>query len=257
MDLKLKDQLFIVTGASSGFGKEITLALAGEKAKIVAVARRSELLGKMAGEYTGIEPFPGDIMNSDTINSLKEFIGNRPLKGILVNAAGPPTGSFLETEMEDWDKAYHSILRWKIELTKTFLPLFLEQKYGRLVYIESMATKQPVPNLVLSTSLRLAVTGFVKTLSDEVGKSGITANLMAPGYHLTPAVDRVIRKQGEVKGISFEEAKKMIEDDIPVGKAGDPRSFASLAVWLLSPWSEYITGQTISVDGGVIRGIMG
>jgi 3-oxoacyl-[acyl-carrier protein] reductase len=79
----------------------------------------------------------------------------------------------------------------------------------------------------------------------------------APGYHLTPAVDRVIRKQSEVKGITYDEAKKLIEDDIPVGKAGDPRSFASLAVWLLFPCSEYITGQTISVDGGVIRGIMG
>ncbi|MBL7111289.1 MAG: SDR family oxidoreductase [Bacteroidales bacterium] len=257
MDLKIKDQLFIVTGASSGFGKEITIALAKEGARVIAVARRSEILNKMAGDQSTIEPFPGDIMDSATISALKDYVGDRPLKGILVNAAGPPTGSFLETNMEDWDKAYQSILRWKIELTKTFLPQLREQKYGRLVYIESMSTKQPVPNLVLSTSLRLAVTGFVKTLADEVGKMGITANIMAPGYHMTPAVDRVIQKQSEVKGITFHEAKKMIEDDIPVGKAGDPRSFASLAAWLLSPWSEYITGQTISVDGGVIRGIMG
>ena len=257
MDLKINDQLYIVTGASSGFGKEIAIALAKEKAKVIAVARRAEILDEMAHEYPTIEPFPGDIMDSSTISALKDYIGERILKGILVNAAGPPTGSFLETKMDDWDNAYQSILRWKIELTKTFLPKLQEQKYGRLVYIESMSTKQPVPNLVLSTSLRLAVTGFVKTLADEVGTMGITANIMAPGYHLTPAVDRVIQKQSEVKGITFDEAKKMIEDDIPVGRAGDPRSFAALAVWLLSPWSEYITGQTISVDGGVIRGIMG
>ena len=257
MDLQIKDQLFIVTGASSGFGKEIALALAKEEVKVIAVARRSEILDEMAREHPTIEPFPGDIMDSSTISALKDYVGERTLKGILVNAAGPPTGSFLETKMDDWDEAYQSILRWKIELTKTFLPKLQEQQYGRLVYIESMSIKQPVPNLVLSTSLRLAVTGFVKTLADEVGTMGITANIMAPGYHLTPAVDRVIQKQSEVKGITFEEAKKLIEDDIPVGKTGDPRSFASLAIWLLSPWSEYITGQTISVDGGVIRGIMG
>ena len=257
MDLQINGQLFIVTGASSGFGKEIALALAKEEAKVIARARRSEILDEMAREYPTIDPFPGDIMDSSTIIELKDYVGERILKGILVNAAGPPTGSFLETKMDDWDKAYQSILRWKIELTKTFLPKLQDQQYGRLVYIESMSTKQPVPNLVLSTSLRLAVTGFVKTLADEVGKMGITANIMAPGYHLTPAVDRVIQKQSEVKGITFEEAKKLIEEDIPVGKAGDPRSFASLAAWLLSPWSEYITGQTISVDGGVIRGIMG
>jgi len=257
MNLQIKDQLFIVTGASSGFGKEIALALVEEDANVIAIARRSEILNEMTGMHPNIEPFPGDIMDPATISALKEFVADRPLKGMLINAGGPPTGSFLETKMEDWDKAYQSILRWKIELTKAFLPKFQEQKYGRLVYIESMSTKQPIQNLVLSTSFRLAVTGFVKTLADEVGTEGITANIMAPGYHLTPAVDRVIQKQSELKGITFEEAKRMIEEDIPVGKAGDPRNFASLATWLFSPWSKYITGQTISVDGGVIRGIMG
>jgi len=257
MDLQIKDHLFVVCGASSGFGKEIAVKLAGENARVIAVARRPGLLEQMANDQAGIEPFPGDIMDPATIHSLKDYIDNRDLKGILVNAAGPATSSFLETELEDWDKAYRSILRWKIELTKIFLPTLMEKGYGRLLYIESMATKQPVPNLVLSTSMRLAVTGFVKTLADEVGKMGITANILAPGYHLTPAVDRVIEKQSKVKGITFDEAKKIIEEDIPVGKAGNPENLASLAAWLLSPWSEYITGQTISVDGGVIRGIMG
>ena len=257
MDLKIKDQLFIVAGASSGFGKEIAMKLAEEGALVIGIARRAELLNRMAADHPGIESFPGDIMRTETIGKLKEYVGNRILKGMLVNASGPPTGSIEETEMEDWDRAYNTIFRWKVELTKTFLPVFRKQGYGRLLYIESMATKQPVPHLVLSTSLRLAVTGFVKTLADEEGKSGITANILAPGYHMTPAVDRVIKKQSEVKGITFEEAKRIIENDIPVGKTGDPENLASLAAWLLSPWSEYITGQTISVDGGVIRGIMG
>jgi 3-oxoacyl-[acyl-carrier protein] reductase len=90
-----------------------------------------------------------------------------------------------------------------------------------------------------------------------VGKSGITANILAPGYHLTPAVNRVLKKKSEVSGISFEEATKQVIQSIPAGSLGDPADFSSLAVWLLSPLSRYITGQTISVEGGAIKGIFG
>ncbi len=109
--------------------------------------------------------------------------------------------------MEDWDEAYNNILRWKVDLTHTFLPFFEKNNYGRFLYIESVSVKQPVPNLVLSTSLRLAVTGFVKTFSNEIAHKGITANIMAPGFHMTPALERVIRKNSEVNKISFEQAK--------------------------------------------------
>jgi 3-oxoacyl-[acyl-carrier protein] reductase len=159
--------------------------------------------------------------------------------------------------MEDWDRAYKQVLRWKVDLAHTFLPLFEKNNYGRYLFIESISVKQPVPNLVLSTSLRMAVTGFVKTLSDEIALKGITANVMAPGMHMTPALERVIRKSSEVNGISFEEAKEKIIDNIPVKKTGGVDDFGSLALWLLSPWSSYITGQTISVDGGAVRGAMG
>ena len=118
--------------------------------------------------------------------------------------------------MEDWDKAYRQVLRWKVDLAHTFLPLFEKNNFGRYLFIESISVKQPVPNLVLSTSLRMAVTGFVKTLSDEIALKGITANVLAPGMHMTPALERLIWKNSEVDGISFDEAKEKIIDNVPV-----------------------------------------
>lgn len=257
MELQLKNRLFVVTGASSGFGKAIASALAEEKAVVIAVARGMEKLENLKKEYPEIEIVPLDITLPESLKILVKSIGKRDLSGILVNAGGPPAKAFLETAMEDWDDAYHKILRWKVDLTQTLLPFFEKNNYGRYLFIESVSVKQPVPNLVLSTSLRLAVTGFVKTFSDEIAHKGITANIMAPGFHMTPALERVIRKNSEVHSLSFDEAKDRMLAGVPTGKMGSLRDFASLAVWLLSPLSSYITGQTISVEGGSVRGTMG
>ena len=159
--------------------------------------------------------------------------------------------------MEDWDDAYKSILRWKVAITQTLVPKMKQHGYGRFVYIESSSVKQPLENLVLSNSLRLAVVGFVKTLSQEIAKSGITLNVMAPGSHDTPAIERLYIKKAAQTGLSAAETRKQGIQQIPVGALGKPEDFASLAVWLLSPASGYITGQTISVDGGMVKSIFG
>jgi len=191
------------------------------------------------------------------LETLVKAVDNRDLTGIVVNAGGPPAKAFLETKMEDWDEAYKQILRWKVDLTRTFLPFFEKNNYGRYLYIESVSVKQPVPNLVLSTSLRLGVTGFVKTFSDEIAHKGITANILAPGFHMTPALERLIHKNSEVHGLPFNESMNRMLDNGPTGKMGELGDFSSLAAWLLSPLSNYITGQTISIEGGSVRGIMG
>ena len=257
MDLQLKNKLFVVTGASSGFGRAIASMLCKEEALVIAVARGMDKLKALQDEHPAVEILSLDMTQPESLNSLVESVGERDLDGIVVNAGGPPAKAFLETNLEDWDRAYQQVLRWKVDLVHTFLPLFEKNNYGRYLFIESISVKQPVPNLVLSTSLRMAVTGFVKTLSDEIALKGITANVMAPGMHMTPALERLIRKNSEVEGISFEEAKEKIIDNVPVKRTGNVDDFGSLALWLLSPWSSYITGQTISVDGGSVRGAMG
>jgi 3-oxoacyl-[acyl-carrier protein] reductase len=258
MDLEIKDKLFIVTGATSGLGKGVAIALLNDGAEVIAVARDSVKLKDLSIEFPGqVEELKGDITEVETIQRLFESIGKRYLNGILVNAGGPPAKSFLETELSDWDDAYQKILKWKVALTKTFLPVFLAQQYGRFVFIESVSVKQPIRNLVLSTSLRSAVVGFVKTVSQEVAAQGITLNILAPGFHNTPAAHRLFVKRAAVEGISIEDARTSYEREIPVNRMGDTGEFGMLGAWLLSPHSGYITGQTITVDGGAVRGIFG
>jgi 3-oxoacyl-[acyl-carrier protein] reductase len=258
MDLGVKNQLFIVGGATSGFGKAIAGALISEGANIIAVARNNDKLSALKSTAPEqVEIIAGDITQKETIDRIVATTGSRQLHGMLVNAGGPPAITFLETTLEDWDNAYQNILRWKVNITQAFVPKMKEHQYGRIVYIESSSVKQPLENLVLSNSLRLAVVGFVKTLSQEIAKSGVTLNILGPGSHDTAAIERIYNKKAEQTGMSAADARKQGIQQIPVGRLGRPEDFASLAVWLLSPVSGYITGQTITVDGGMVKSVFG
>jgi len=253
MDLDIQNKLFVVTGATSGFGKAIADSLLSEGAKVIINARGEERLIKMQEAHPDqVEIISGDITTDATISSLINMIGTRKLDGMLINAGGPPAKSFISTELGDWDNAYKNILRWKVKLTKSLLPKFIDQSYGRIVYIESASVKQPIENLVLSNSLRLAVVGFVKTMAAEIGTKGINCNIIAPGYHATPAMERLFKNKSETQGITTDEARKIFEQQTKVGHLGKAEDLASLATWLLSPSSSYVTGQTIAVDGGLV-----
>lgn len=258
MDLGIKNNLFVVTGATSGFGKAIADSLLEEGAKIIINARGEDRLKEIQAEYPDqIEIVAGDITTDVTLSELIRKIGDRKLHGIVVNASGPPAAAFFNTELDDWDSAYRQLLRWKVKLTKLILPILKKNTYGRLVFIESVSVKQPIENLVLSNSLRMAVVGFVKTLSREVAEHGITCNILAPGYHSTPAMERLYIKKSNLLGINVDEARNIFAQEAAVGRLGEADEFASLATWLLSEKSGYITGQTISVDGGLVKGSMG
>ncbi len=254
MNLDLEGRNFIVCGATSGFGQAIAKQLIQEGAMVLAIARSEEKLKEFQDAYKKqMDILIGDITQSDTIQKLSKLTKARKIDGILVNASGPPAKAFEETTLKDWDDAYYQIVRWKIEITKVFLPKFIEQQYGRFLYIESSAVKQPLENLILSTSLRLSVVGMVKTLSQEMPDKGVTFNILAPGYHYTPAVERLINKKSENLKISKKEARSVMENAIPMKKMGKVDYFSSLAVWLLSPLSEYVTGQVYTIDGGVVK----
>ncbi|MBK7809284.1 MAG: SDR family oxidoreductase [Saprospiraceae bacterium] len=255
MDLNLKGALFVVTGSTSGFGKAIAEQLINEGAHVIINARGEEKLEALHQKYPDKTTIlAGDITTDAVISDLIRKVHGKKLHGIVINAGGPPAKSFIHTEITDWDNAYEKLLRWKVKLTQELLEKFQEQEYGRILFIESAAVKQPIENLILSNSLRMAVVGFAKTLSQEVAHQGITCNILAPGYHATPAMERLFANKSLLLGISSDEAKKEFEKETKVGHLGDPEDFGSLAVWLLSPHSRFITGQTISVDGGLVRG---
>lgn len=258
MDLHLKNDLFVVTGATSGFGRAIALGLIREGAHLIINARGEEKLVEMKAQYPDkVEVIAGDITTDATLSEITRTLGSRKLSGVVINAGGPPAKSFVSTAIDDWDDAYESILRWKVKMTKMLLDKLIEQQYGRIVYIESASVKQPIENLVLSNSLRLAVVGFVKTLSQEIADQGVTLNVLAPGYHATPAMERLFTHKSMLLGITPDEARKQFENETKMSKLGKADDLASLALWLLSPHSSFVTGQTISIDGGLIRGVMG
>lgn len=258
MDLNIKNKLFIVCGASAGFGFAVAKALLHEGARVITISR-SELdifrFGKKY--YDSVKTIIGDLTEKSTLDIILRHIENKRLDGVFVNAGGPPTGTFLETDMKDWDNAYQSVFRWKIQLLDLLMPKMIDQEYGRVVFLESVSVKQPVENLILSNSYRLGIVGAVKTISLEVAHHGITMNIIAPAYHDTDALKRVIKKRAEVRGISELESRDSFIEEVPVGRLGSAEELASLALWLLSPESGYITGQTFSVDGGVVRGAFG
>ncbi|MEN9445333.1 MAG: hypothetical protein RIS47_2224 [Bacteroidota bacterium] len=258
MNLNQQHKLFVVTGATSGFGLATAQALLAEGALVIAVARGQEKLQALAAQYPDqVETLSGDITLETTIAQLLTQIAERPIAGLFVNAGGPPAKTFQQTQLADWDAAYTQILRWKVALTQALLPNFQAQQYGRIVYIESSSVKQPIPNLVLSTSLRLAVVGFVKTLSQDLLSQGITLNIIAPGYHRTPALDRLFVQNAQQNNSTVPAEIEKFESTLKIGKLGNPDNLGSLAAWLLSEKSAYISGQTISVDGGVIQFTMG
>lgn len=258
MNLKIADQRFIICGASSGFGYAIANQLLTEGASIVAVARRGEELRKQFDHFKeNVEIIEGSLIYGDTLDKIEKSAKTKPFHGIVLNAGGPPTGTPLQTDMKDWDAAWQLVMRWKIDLALRIAPVLKDAGYGRMVFIESQTVKQPLPTLVLSNAFRAGIAGFAKSLALEIAKSGVTVNLLAPGSHETTAIERVIKNNSHIKGITFDQAKAELESNIPVGRMGTAEEFASLAAWLLSPHSGYVTGQTISHDGGIVAGLFG
>lgn len=258
MNLNLNDKYFLVIGASRGFGRAIAEALIAEGAKVLAVARTAEKLEELkAMAPDQVEYIAVDVTIPLEQERMLNFVGPYDISGAVINAGGPPAKTAMEAKLIDWDNAYKNLIRWKIRIAKKLAIRFMSLGYGRILFIESISAKQPIENMALSNAFRAAMVGYVKTLSQEVGNKGLTMNVLAPGYHDTDALDRVVKKKATKRKISARDAKKGMIEETPTGKIGDPKQFASLALWLLSEHSAYVTGQTISVDGGATKGIFG
>jgi 3-oxoacyl-[acyl-carrier protein] reductase len=258
MNLEIDGQQFIVSGASSGLGEAVARRLLQEGANCILVARRGDLLSEKFSSYSNrIKIIQGSVLDSEVRKEILHEAQKNPTHGILINAGGPPTGSPLETSIEDWDAAWQSVMRWKIDLALNIVPMFAKAGYGRILFLESQSVKQPIPVLALSNAFRAGMVGFAKSLALEVASKGVTVNVLAPGSHDTPAIQRVIDKNRGLHNLSYEETRERLESGIPVQRMGTAEEFASLASWLFSAHSGYVTGQTISHDGGSVSGLFG
>ncbi len=243
MDLKLHDKKALVFGSSAGIGRAIAETLISEKASVVINSRHEGRLQHCVQELKAnggvIADLTLPLQAQQAVNTAITKLNGLDI--LVMNTGGPSKGAFSDISAAQWHTDFQSLWMSFIEAVNAALPVMKKQKYGRIILVTSLAAKEPLPNLTTSNGLRAGLAGLCKSLANEVAADGITVNLLLPGYTDT---DRL----KELK-LSEEKIRLMI----PAGRLGDPQELASLACFLASPLAGYITGQSIAVDGGVLR----
>ncbi|MFZ0216894.1 MAG: SDR family oxidoreductase [Candidatus Dormiibacterota bacterium] len=256
MDLKLKGRRALVTAASRGLGRACAASLVGEGAAVYIVARGRDELAKTAEEIGAVGRRPLDLANPESpataVNAAVETLGGLDI--VVVNAGGPPPGTFDTTSPEAWDAGYQLTLQSTVRLIRASLPHLRDSEQPRIVIVTSTSVKEPIPNLLLSNAFRSAVTAAAKTLSTELAATGITINCLAPGRFATDRVVQLDEANAERSGKTRQEIERESKAAIPAGRYGDPAEFGACCAFLCSRQASYLTGQTIILDGGATRG---
>jgi 3-oxoacyl-[acyl-carrier protein] reductase len=262
MDLGLKDRVALVAASSQGLGKAVALGLAREGAKLALCARTDSVLQKTAEEIrasTGADvlAIAVDVTVREQVRALVQAAVERfgRIDICVANAGGPPSKTFAETTDEDWRAAAELNLMSTVSLAREVLPGMRQRRWGRFIAITSVTVKQPVEGLILSNSLRSAVSGLIKTLSNEYGPYNVLINNVCPGYTATARLESLTAKLATAESVPVEKIKERWANQAPLRRLGQPEEFANLVVFLASERASYITGASIAVDGGLVKGI--
>ncbi len=274
MDLGLTGRRALVCGSSSGLGHAIALELAREGASVVLASRSRERLERAradiiracsGGDAHGAAGVEARV--AVAVADLSERAGRRALFDearaafggvdiLVTNSGGPPAGPLEAHDLDSWRKAYEGLLESVIELAGLVLPDMKARGWGRIVNVTSISVKQPVDGLIVSNTLRAGVTGFARTVANEVAPFGITVNNVLPGYTRTDRLGELAAAGAARSGKSPEEIFAAWEAQTPAGRLGEPHELAALAAFLCSERAGYITGQSVAVDGGWIRSLV-
>lgn len=261
MDLGLRDRVAIVAAGSKGLGQAIAGTLAAEGARVVVCARGAAALEAACREITAdggqCHGVVADVSVAADVANVVAAAEARfgPVEILVTNSGGPKAGRFETLTPEDWDAATRLLLTSAVGFARAVLPGMRQRKWGRIINVTSIAAKQPVDGLMLSNSIRAGVVGFARTLANEVAADGITVNNLVPGYTRTDRVVDLAAHMAVTEGTSPEGVVRRWEAEIPMRRLGEPGEFAALAAFLASNQAAYITGQSIAVDGGWIRGL--
>jgi 3-oxoacyl-[acyl-carrier protein] reductase len=263
MDLGLKDKVALVAASSQGLGKAVALGLAKEGVRLAMCARNPHTLMAAADEVATVANVEIFAMNLDVTNekSVQDFVGKVTdrfgrIDICVTNAGGPPAKPFAETTTEEWRRAVDLNLMSTLFLARAVLPGMRERRWGRLITITSLTVKQPIDGLILSNSVRAAVVGLVKSLSNEYAAHNVLVNNVCPGYTATDRLGELSSTLAKSAGVDPLEIEKRWTTQIPLGRLARPDEFADAVVFLASERASYITGQSLSIDGGFAKGLL-
>lgn len=263
MDLGLENKVALVAAASQGLGAAVALKFAEEGARLAICSRdegRIEARAAAIREATAAEVLPvaADVTSPDDVERLvRSTVDHYGRLDVLVtNAGGPPAAPFLDLAPKDFEDAFQLNMMSTVRLCYQVVPQMLEQGGGSIVTVTSLSVKQPIDNLVLSNSIRLAVIGLTKTLANELGPKGIRVNSVLPGWTRTGRVTELLERRAEINGTTPEIEAERIAGSFPLGRMAKPEEFANVTVFLASPAASYVHGVALQVDGGAYKGAL-
>jgi 3-oxoacyl-[acyl-carrier protein] reductase len=259
MNLNLEGRRALVCGASSGLGFATALSLATEGCEVVINSRSVTKLNSAADRIEkacGWRPkiAVGDVGSSDAVDAILDCAGAIDI--LVSNNGGPRAGRFGDVVESDWMEAGELLLHSAVRLTRGVIDGMVERRFGRLIFITSIAAIQPVDDLILSNSYRAGITGFCKTISNTYAEHGITANTVCPGYTKTERLLELGEKRAQASGRPIDEIMAEFAAAVPAKRLGEPEELASLITLLASERAGYITGCSIPVDGGAYKALI-
>ncbi len=263
MDFGIKDRVALVAAASKGIGYAAARELAMEGARVFLCSRderRASEAAQKIHDETGasVAGIGADVTDQKAIERFVSLARERAdhIDILVTNAGGPPAAVFTQTDLDMFRKAFELNALSAIRLAQLVLPGMREQKWGRIINITSISAKQPVDGLILSNTVRAGLTGWAKTVATEVAADSVTVNNVAPGYTLTERQEELAQARSKVLGKTREEIIASWATQGPMGRIGQPEEIAAAVAFLASERASYITGVTLQVDGGWVRGLL-